>query len=597
MDSIELYSARQRSHYVAMAAVELGLEERIVKREIGEILLRLEQAHDEALTAATRTDKAERTKLTADEEKAALDLLRDPRLLDRILADLERCGVIGEGDNKLVGYLAATSRKLRRPLAVLIQSSSSSGKSSLMEAVLGFVPEEDRLSFSALTGQSLFYLGDSDLRHKVLSIAEEEGAARASYALKVLQSEGRLTIASTGKDATTGRLVSQRYTAEGPVAIFTTTTALDVDERPEHTKAIHIRQRRTQTLDGLFDREEHAAIVQLHRNAQRLLAPVAVVNPFAADLTFADHRVRARRDHQKYLGLIEALAYQRHLFYLRKPNGKPLTFASQARALTPVRGFFKWLTRQNVLLSNPASEIELPKQERRLPRHVLTIDEAERVMEQPDVREPLGVRDRAILEALYSTGIRRMEVVNLQLYDLDAERGTLHVREGKGKRDRVVPIGERAVMWVNKYVHEVRQQLIMPPDEGVLFLTQAGEALSSIWLTQVIRRYIGRAEIGKTGSCHLWRHTCATLMLEGGADVRYVQEMLGHAKLSTTAIYTQVSIRQLKSVHTLTHPAAKLDRATTTETRTEPSPTESVIDLHAVLDAEAAEEADATEPG
>jgi DNA primase len=321
VDSIDLYSARQRSHYVAVAAVELGIEERIVKREIGEILLKLEEAHDETLTATTRAGTAERPKLTADEEKAALNLLRDPRLLDRILADLERCGVIGEADNKLVGYLAATSRKLSRPLAVLIQSSSASGKSSLMEAILDFVPEEDRLSFSALTGQSLFYLGDADLRHKVLSIAEEEGAARASYALKLLQSEGRLTIASTGKDSTTGRLVSQRYTVEGPVAIFTTTTALDVDEellsrcivlavdeRPEHTKAIHTRQRRTQTLDGLFDREEHAAIVQIHQNVQRLLAPVAVVNPFAAELTFADHRVRARRDHQKYLGLIEALA-------------------------------------------------------------------------------------------------------------------------------------------------------------------------------------------------------------------------------------------------------------------------------------------------
>jgi hypothetical protein len=322
VDTIDLYSARQRIHYVSMAAVELGVEERIVKREIGEILLKLEQEHDETLTATTRPDNAERPKLTADEEKAAFDLLRDPRLLDRVLADLECCGVIGEADNKLVGYLAAVSRKLDRPLAVLIQSSSASGKSSLMEAILDFVPEEDRLSFSALTGQSLFYLGDADLRHKVLSIAEEEGAARASYALKVLQSEGRLTIASTGKEPTTGRLVSQRYTVEGPVALFTTTTALDVDEelvsrcivlavdeRPEHTKAIHVRQRRAQTLDALFDREDHAAIVQLHRNAQRLLAPVAVVNPFAHELGFADHRVRARRDHQKYLGLIEALAF------------------------------------------------------------------------------------------------------------------------------------------------------------------------------------------------------------------------------------------------------------------------------------------------
>lgn len=290
--------------------------------------------------------------------------------------------------------------------------------------------------------------------------------------------------------------------------------------------------------------------------------------------------------------------YQRHLFYMRKPNGRPLTFASQARALTPVRGFFKWLTRSNVLLSNPASEIELPKQERRLPKHVLTVEEAERVIDQPDVRDPFGIRDRAILEVLYSTGIRRMEVINLRLYDLDAERGTLVVRQGKGRKDRVVPIGERAISWVTKYIHDARPQLVMPPDEGVLLLTQDGEPLSAIWLTQVVRRYIASAEIGKSGSCHIFRHTCATLMLEHGADVRLVQEMLGHARLTTTAIYTHVSIKQLKAVHTLTHPGAKIERPKVEE-KPEPSPapsTESVLDLQATLDAEADEEALAEPP-
>jgi integrase/recombinase XerD len=184
----------------------------------------------------------------------------------------------------------------------------------------------------------------------------------------------------------------------------------------------------------------------------------------------------------------------------------------------------------------------------------------------PDVGDAIGLRDRAILETLYSTGIRRMEVMNLLVYDLDAERGTLMVRQGKGKKDRMVPIGERAIAWIARYVSDARPQLVMPPDEGVLFLTQEGESLSPNRLTQLVRDYVNAAEVGKTGACHLWRHTCATLMLEGGADIRYIQEMLGHVELSTTQIYTQVSIRRLKAVHALTHPSAKLDRPTKSTT-------------------------------
>jgi integrase/recombinase XerD len=252
--------------------------------------------------------------------------------------------------------------------------------------------------------------------------------------------------------------------------------------------------------------------------------------------------------------------YQRHLFHMRKPSGKPLSFSAQSARLVPVRGFFKWLTRQNVLLWNPASEIELPKQEKRLPKHVLTATEAEAVMMVPHVADPIGLRDRAILETLYSTGIRRMEVINLTVFDLDQERGTLMVRQGKGKKDRMVPIGERAVIWIGKYLDQARPKLVLPPDPGTLFLTQEGEEISTHRLTQLVRDYVKAAETGKSGACHLFRHTCATLMLEGGADIRYIQEMLGHVELSTTQIYTQVSIRRLKAVHSLTHPAAKVDR-------------------------------------
>ena len=235
---------------------------------------------------------------------------------------------MGEETNKLIGYLAAVSRKLDNPLAVIVQSTSAAGKSALMEAVLAFVPPEERLQYSALTGQALYYLGDADLKHRILAIAEEEGAERASYALKLLQSEGELTIASTGKDPHTGRMTTQEYRVEGPVMIFLTTTAVDIDEEllnrclvltvdegREQTAAIHRLQRERETLAGLLRQETRSQILATHRAAQRLLRPLAVVNPFAEKLTFLDDRTRTRRDHMKYLALIRTIAllhqYQR----------------------------------------------------------------------------------------------------------------------------------------------------------------------------------------------------------------------------------------------------------------------------------------------
>ena len=247
--------------------------------------------------------------------------------------------------------------------------------------------------------------------------------------------------------------------------------------------------------------------------------------------------------------------YQRFLYHYRKKDGQPLSFRSQHSRLIPIRAWFKWLTRNNHILYNPASELELPRLERRLPKHVLTIRESETVMRVPNLSEPLGIRDRAILEVLYSTGIRRMEVVNLKLYDIDVDRGTLMVRQGKGKKDRMVPIGQRALGWINKYLTEVRHTLILDPNDITLFLTHLGEAFTPNRLTQMVREYVDAADIGKRGSCHLFRHTMATLMLENGADVRFIQAMLGHAKLETIQIYTQVSIRKLKEIHEATHPA------------------------------------------
>jgi DNA primase catalytic core len=320
VDTFDLYAARAREHFLVRAAAELHVPEQMLKGELGRVLLRLEQLQDAAVAKALEPQGPVVPAMTDKEREAALGLLRAPDLLARIAADFDSCGVVGEATNKLVGYLAATSRKLDRPLAVVIQSSSAAGKSALMDAVLAFMPEEETVRYSAMTGQSLFYMGETNLKHRILAIAEEQGAARAAYALKLLQSEGELTIASTGTDAA-GNLVTQEYRVEGPTVLFMTTTAIDIDEElmnrclvlsvdegREQTRAIHARQRARRTLDGLMAKAAKDAIVALHRHAQLLLRPLAVVNPYADRLTFLDDRTRTRRDHEKYLSLIDTIA-------------------------------------------------------------------------------------------------------------------------------------------------------------------------------------------------------------------------------------------------------------------------------------------------
>lgn len=320
VDTLDLYSARARGVFIAQAAAELSLEESVIKRDLGKVLLAAE-AHVEAVIAKTlEADTEPQVTLDADERAAAMALLTDPDLVSRIRADFAAAGVVGESTNLLVGYLAATSRLLDRPLAVIVQSTSAAGKSQLMDAVLGFVPGEAQVRYSAMTGQSLYYLGESDLAHKVLAVAEEEGAERASYALKLLQSEGEVSIASTGKDTVSGRLVTHDYRVSGPTAIFLTTTAIDVDEEllnrclvlsvdedRAQTRAIHASQREAHTLDGLVAKRRHEAVVKLHQDAQRLLEPLVVVNPFADQLGFTDTATRTRRDHVKYLTLIATI--------------------------------------------------------------------------------------------------------------------------------------------------------------------------------------------------------------------------------------------------------------------------------------------------
>ncbi len=247
--------------------------------------------------------------------------------------------------------------------------------------------------------------------------------------------------------------------------------------------------------------------------------------------------------------------YQKYLYYYRKSNGEPLTFNSQYSLLAPIKAFFKYLAKENHILYNPASELDLPRQQRRLPRSVLSIEEVETVLNLIDIKTPYGIRDRAILETLYSTGIRRMECVNLNLYDVDPSRKTLLVREGKGRKDRLLPIGERALQWIELYKLDVRPLLITANDNESLFLTDYGEAWLNNRLSDMVKKYFYHAGIEKTGACHLFRHAMATHMLENGADIRFIQAMLGHSDLSTTQIYTYVSIDKLREIHKATHPA------------------------------------------
>lgn len=320
VDTLDLYSVRARTAFITQAAAELNVKDDVIRHDLGQVLRQLESLQEQTI-ANTLQPKDSTPAIPAEEQQEAMALLKDPNLLDRILTDFTRCGVVGEESNKLIAYLAATSRKLDAPLAVMVQSSSAAGKSSLMEAVLAFMPAEDKVQYSAMTGQSLFYMGSMNLKHKILALAEEAGAARASYALKLLQSEGVLSIASTGKDPESGKLVTHEYRVEGPVMIFSTTTAIDhdeellnrcltlgVDESREQTRAILILQRSKRTLEGLFAKQAKARLLRQHQNAQRLLRPLAVRNPYADALTFPDERTRLRRDHEKYLTLIDTIA-------------------------------------------------------------------------------------------------------------------------------------------------------------------------------------------------------------------------------------------------------------------------------------------------
>ena len=326
LDTFDLYKARSRNSFIKATATELFVDDQVIKNDIGKLLLKLEQLQLDRIEQATAAAKP--VELSETERLAASEFLRDPKLVERILSDFDACGLVGEQSNKLIGYLGCVSRRLAHPLALLIQSGSAAGKTSLMDAVLAFMPDEEQVRYSAMTGQSLYYMGSDVMKHKILAIAEEEGVVQASYALKLLQSDGKLTIAAAGKNSGTGRQLTETYSVEGPVMMFLTTTSehpdpelqnrcitLRVNESPDQTASIQASQRNDYMLsDQARDREQ---ITELHKNAQRLIEPLSIIMPWANQLTFRHDQTRMRRDNAKYLSLIASIAllhqYQRNI--------------------------------------------------------------------------------------------------------------------------------------------------------------------------------------------------------------------------------------------------------------------------------------------
>lgn len=455
IDTFDLYASRPRQAFINQASGELGVQDDVIKKDLGKVLLKLEELQDKQIKQTLEPETKSVT-LSDTEQQKALELLQDESLLSRILEDFMTAGVVGEETNKLMGYLACVSRKLDKPLAVIIQSSSAAGKSSLMDAILNLMPDEERVQYSAMTGQSLFYMGETNLKHKILAIAEEEGADSASYALKLLQSEGELTIASTGKDESSGNLVTKEYHVQGPVMLFLTTTAIDIDEElmnrcmvltvnesREQTQAIHAMQRQQQTLEGLLMNEDKKQIIELHRNAQRLLKPLLVANPFAEQLTFIDDKTRTRRDHMKYLTLIRAIAllhqYQREVKTVNH-NGEVLSYIEVMRSDIEVA---------NKLAHDVLGRTldELPPQTRTLLTHVhamvneackaQSIEQNQYRFSRRDIRNFTGWSDGQLkihcsrlteLEyLLVHRGGRGQSIVYELLYDGDVESTTRHM--------------------------------------------------------------------------------------------------------------------------------------------------------------------------
>jgi len=252
------------------------------------------------------------------------------------------------------------------------------------------------------------------------------------------------------------------------------------------------------------------------------------------------------------------LSYGQYLEkYKRKDNQEPLCLESKRKRFRATALVFAYLHKQGTLPTNPAAKIHLFKGHEESLRKGLSEDLAEAILLQPDLDRPTGIRNRAILETLYSTGIRRMEIANLRLYDLDVAAKVLTIREGKGNKDRLVPIGDRALLWIEQYLSQVRPYLVKGPDNQVLFLGRDGYPLCRSTIGQLVSRYKKEAGIVRIGAAHLFRHTAASLMLENGADIQTIQQFLGHQTLATTQVYAKVNQDKLKEAYLAAHPGGE----------------------------------------
>jgi DNA primase catalytic core len=452
VDSLDLYRDGERRKFIDRAAEETLLEKDLLKRDLGKLLLALEQAQEARLNQTEL--ETEHFELSPEEESEALAFLRAPNLLDRIARAYDDAGIVGEQTNLLAAYLACASRKLAKPLAVIIQSTSAAGKSTLMEAVLSFFPPEEQVKYSAMTGQSLYYLGETNLKHKILAIVEEEGAEKASYALKLLQSEGELTIASTGKDPHSGRMETQEYHVEGPVAIVFTTTSIDIDEElmnrclvltvdesTEQTERIHQLQREARTIEGILAREKRRDIQHLLQNAQRLLRPMRIANPFARHLTFTSGRTRTRRDHEKYLTLIDTIAL------LHQHQREPITHQINGREIEMLP-----VTLDDIEAANRiAPEVlgrsldEIPPQTRRLLESIKSLVREKMATEKLEQRYSLFSRRELREKTGWSETQTRLHLERLEGMEY------VHRRTGKQgslcKYELLIEASEEAPTW------------------------------------------------------------------------------------------------------------------------------------------------------
>lgn len=316
LTTLDLYSGRSRETYAKACAALFDVADEVIRADMARLI-----EHVEAWQAPGTASDASPVSSPEDEARARA-FLANPKLLDEVLADLLTLGLAGEETNKLLCYLAVVSRKLDDPLSLLIQSRSAAGKSTLQNAVLALAPDEDLVHYTRLTSQALYYQDEARLAHKVLALEEAEGLGEAAYSLRALQSAKKLTVGTTVKDPNTGQMRTQEYTVQGPVAVLLTTTSaaldeetasrfltLTIDESAEMTETILATQRHRDTLAGYLAELDRSHVIAKHQAAQRLLEPLVVLNPFAAQLSFPVHSLRARRDHKKYLMIIKAVAF------------------------------------------------------------------------------------------------------------------------------------------------------------------------------------------------------------------------------------------------------------------------------------------------